>query len=360
MYKKLFVILLTAIIFLSGCESKETVVPTLAEPVGSDMDTAVVSRGDIYELTTYDAKAYPELQEVSFNVNGVVKDIDIYLGQKVQEGDILVRLDDENMKEELATIEAELEDALINNNYNNMQRELELQIMELNIEQKQQEKVSEIDIAQTIADYDKAQLEWQQTLELQQYEIDKKQERIDEIKAQMINNVLVAPSSGSVVYIKDMHRKGQISAKDTIVIIADDSKLHLQSEFINETVIKYASRIYAVIKGKEYKIDYLPSTTDELMKLKNGEAVIESRYSIENDNNFAVGDYACICIKDKLKTNVLTIPKNALYSDSEGSFVYRMLNGSIERCNVEIGTETNIQVEIISGLEEGDVVYVQG
>ncbi|HWT76812.1 MAG TPA: efflux RND transporter periplasmic adaptor subunit [Mobilitalea sp.] len=360
MYKKLFVILLASAVFLSGCKSKEPAVPVLAEPVGSDMDTAVVTKGDIYELTTYDAKVYPETQEVCFPVNGTVKDIDVYLGQEVQKGDILIRLDDENSKKELAKLEAELEDTKINNEYNNEQQHLDLQILELNIRQKQKEKASEIDIAQMIADYDKAKLERQQTLELQQYEIEKKQDKIDEIKSLMEKNILTAPCAGSVVYIKEIHRKDQISAKDTVIIIADASKLHVQSEFIDANVIKNASQIYAIIKNKEYAIEYIPLTTDEQIKMKNKQGVIESSFSVENDNNIASGDYACICIKDKLKNNVLTIPKNALYSDSEGEFVYRMIDGSIERCNVETGIETDIQVEIKSGLEEGDVVYVQG
>lgn len=360
MYKKLIVILIASFVFLSACETEKTVVPTLAEPVGSDMDTAVVSRGDIYDLLTYDAKVYPEIQEICFTVNGVVNDIDVYLGQKVHKGDILIRLDDANMKKELETLKAELEDIKINNEYNNSLKELDIQIIELNLVQKKEEKAAAIDIAMMNADYENGKLEQQQTFELQQFEIEKKQTRIEEIKVQMDKNIIKAPCTGKLVYIKELHRGNQISAKDTVMIIANETKLHIQSEYIQENVIKNASQIYALIKGKEYDIKYQPITTDERIKLKNGQTSIESRYTIENSKNFVAGDYSAICIKDKMKTDVITISKNALYSDAEGNFVYKMVDSSIERCKVEIGIETNIQVEIISGLEEGDVVYVQG
>ena len=360
MHKKLIVILMVSFVFLSACETKKPEVPILAEPIGTDMDTAVVSRGDIYELITYDAKVYPEIQENSFDVNGVVNNIDVYLGQKVKKGDVLIRLDDANMKKELETLKAELEDVKINNEYNNMLKELDLQIIELNLIQKKNEKATEIDIALMNADYENGKLEQKQNFELQQYEIEKKQARIEEIKVQMNKNVLTASCTGNLVYIKELHRGIQISAKDTVVIIANESKLHIQSEYIQENVIKNASQIYALMNGKEYDVEYQPITTDERIKLNNGLTTIESRYTIENNKDFVVGDYAAICIKDKMKSNVLIIPKNALYSDAEGNFVYKRVDDAIERCKIEIGTQTNIQVEITSGLEEGDVVYVQG
>ena len=50
---KSFLILMVSMFLLSGCNSnKEIEIPELIEPVSTKMDTAVVSRGDIYTLTT--------------------------------------------------------------------------------------------------------------------------------------------------------------------------------------------------------------------------------------------------------------------------------------------------------------------
>jgi hypothetical protein len=94
------------------------------------------------------------------------------------------------------------------------------------------------------------------------------------------------------------------------------------------------------------------------MELGNSSS-IETKFTFETDDMVQSGDYACICVKSKLKTDVLNIPNKSLFHDAEGDFVYLMVNNKLERCSVEIGEKTEIQVEIRNGLAEGDVVYVQ-
>lgn len=358
MVKRLFAVIIS-VIFLSGCERNDIVVPTLKESVGGEIDTAVVTRGDIYQLTTYDAKIYPDLQEVSFTIDGTVKEVSVYLGQEVKAGDLLVSLDDTKMREQLIQLEQQLEDARINNMYNNKQQDLDIQILELNLKQKIEDNTSEIDIALIKANLDKLKLIRQQTLDLNSYYLKKIQKKIDVLRKELEKTAMEAPCSGKVVYVKELHLNGRVSADESIVIITDESKLHVQSDYIDASIIKNASQIYAVIKGNEYEIEYIPFESYEILKMKNSGIVLGSRYSIKENDAIFCGDYACICIKDKFKANVITIPKNALYSDSSGYFVYRLINDKLERCNIVIGEETNIQVEILSGLAEGDVVYVQ-
>lgn len=360
MYKKLSLAFVLFLVLLCGCNKKATTIPVLTESVSSEQDTAVVSRGDVYDLLTYDAKVYPEIKEVSFNINGNLKEIKVYLGQTVQKGDVLMCLDEKALKDELDVKEKELEDIQINNGYNNSLTDLDIQIQELTLKKLQEENASEINIAQTTASYEKAKLLQKQNYEMQQYTMTKKKERLAELRNRLMEYELKSSFSGRVVYIKELYRDYSISAKETVVVITDTSTLHLQSEFIEEAVIKNASQIYAFINGAEYDIKYIPLTSGERSKLSKGQGIVESSYSIKNDGTFAEGDYACICVKNKLKTNVLTIPKNALRSDAQGDFVYLVKEGAAVRRDVEIGTTTNIQVEVISGLYEGDVVYVQG
>lgn len=360
MVKKLLYIIVISMVMLNGCKSKDKVMPTLNEAVGSELMTAVVTRGDIYDLTTYDAKIYPEVQELYTTIDGYAGDIPVYLGQEVKEGDILLNLDDEDMKEELSRLEGELEDTKVNNRYKNMQSDLDIQISKLNLAEKTANQVSVIELVQIKADIDKLELLHKQSLDLQEFNIRKIEEKMNAIKQKLKNNKIIAPFDGSVVYIKNIRLNERIRSFDTIFIIANKSNVHLQSSFVNESEIRNASEVYATIKGKEYDVEYVPLTTDEVILMKNGGVTIESKFIIEEDSGLDVGDYACINIKEKLVKDVKYIPKNALYSDSDGDFVYRIIDGSLERNSVETGTVTEIQVEIISGLEEGDEVYVQG
>ena len=358
--KKFLIILMVSMFLLSGCNSnKEIEIPELIEPVSTKMDTAVVSRGDIYTLTTYDAKVYPDVEEVSFSIDGEVKNVAVSLGQTVKKGDILISLDDTKISEQLEQTKKSFNEAKINNEFNNVQRELDIQIMALNIEKMIENNASEIDIAKSQADMAKFELTGKQTVESNEINIKKMQERIDELEEELKKTTIVAPCDGNVVYLQRLRIKDKVIADNPVVVITDDSKLHLQSDFIKKDIINSASRIYALINGKEFDIEYIPLEADEILKMNEG-AKIESEYSFTPDSSIAPGDYASICIAGDLKENVLTIPKGSLYNDSKGYFVYLMLDDNLVRADIEVGIVTDIQVEVISGLEEGDVVYVQG
>ncbi len=54
--------------------------------------------------------------------------------------------------------------------------------------------------------------------------------------------------------------------------------------------------------------------------------------------------------------NVLSVPRESLHSENGKTYVYKVVNGSLQRSFVTIGTINLTQVAILSGLNEGDVV----
>ena len=72
------------------------------------------------------------------------------------------------------------------------------------------------------------------------------------------------------------------------------------------------------------------------------------------------GDYAVIMATTQLRKDVLCIPKNALHRDTDGYFVYLMVDDKQVRTPVTPGLMSQASVEVVEGLKEGDVVYVQG
>ncbi|MBV8672782.1 MAG: efflux RND transporter periplasmic adaptor subunit [Acidobacteriaceae bacterium] len=54
--------------------------------------------------------------------------------------------------------------------------------------------------------------------------------------------------------------------------------------------------------------------------------------------------------------NVLNVPREALHTDRGKSYVYRIVNGKLRRIEVKVGSLNLTQVEILSGLKEGDQV----
>jgi HlyD family secretion protein len=54
--------------------------------------------------------------------------------------------------------------------------------------------------------------------------------------------------------------------------------------------------------------------------------------------------------------NTLSIPREALHSENSKTYVYKVVNGKLQRTYVTIGTINLTQVAILSGLDEGDIV----
>ncbi len=362
MIKRIFAIAIIFIIFLSGCKGEANdATPVLAEPVKGKMDTAIVSRGDIFELTTYYAKVYPDLNIIYPALDGAIKEVVVYLGQDVKEGDVLAYLDDARLTERIKNLEDTIEDTRINNDFNNQQQELDIQIKELNIRQKIADNAPELEIAQMRAELEKLEVLRQQNLKKQEYDLKKLQEQLAEANEELDNTVIKATSSGRVVYISSSYSGVYVGKDSPFIIITDESKLHIQGAYMDRNTYINAGEVYAAINGKNYEVEYVPLESEQVKKMEDNGITIESRFEIKGEaSEISSGDFACICVKNKVKENVLNIPQNAIFSDDAGKFVYRYSNGTFTRCNIVTGIETDIQIEIISGLEEGDVIYVQG
>lgn len=60
----------------------------------------------------------------------------------------------------------------------------------------------------------------------------------------------------------------------------------------------------------------------------------------------------------KVRQNVLTVSTQAVHSDTSGTYVDKLVNGTAVRTAVEVGSTYGMQTEITSGLKEGDTVEV--
>ena len=64
-----------------------------------------------------------------------------------------------------------------------------------------------------------------------------------------------------------------------------------------------------------------------------------------------------ILIKDK--TDVLTVPIEAINDDNGQIYVWLKVNDKIDRRNIKTGIETDAKVEILEGLNQNDSVVIK-
>ena len=65
-------------------------------------------------------------------------------------------------------------------------------------------------------------------------------------------------------------------------------------------------------------------------------------------------------IKGRESVDALTVPVTAIRSDSEGSYVYVKEGADVKKTYVTTGISTEKEIEVVSGLSEGQEIVVSG
>lgn len=354
--------LLLSLGILTGCGTAAAVtdVPELLDPVDIPVNTAEVMYRDIAITNYYKATVTPYVEEYSFPLQGEFTVAALYcrLGDDIKAGALLAETDHEAVDEQIAFLEKEIasEKKAVetqNKKYSLMIEKLNAQKTALLADSSAANSKGEaavidcdIEIYQTKLAQNSANL----ADKLEVYE-----EKLEALKENYSAYFLYAPMTGRVVYTASSSSQSRYS---TVVAVADLSTIYLQTEYINESSIHTASRIYACYDGKTYDLSYVPyvyDTTEPCLLNTGGRS---SRfYSGEVD--FPLGSPVMIAIENGRIKNALTIPNTALNSDESGSFVYLVSDeGARTRQNIITGISDSIYTIVLDGLKEGDVVYV--
>lgn len=361
--KCLSFVLLLCMLVLQGCgnESVKEEVPELLTPVGVSMDTAVVERKDFDRKTTYIGMVEPEIKELYFEMDGILSEVAVQYGDTVKKGDVLAVLDQEKLEEQIESLERQIAHKQQVNRYTNQQLQYEITICQTELNQLRAADAANAEIQLKQLDIEEKNLYLAQAQETQNLELKQLEGQLDKLQKELGTNTLKAPCNGTIVYVAGNVAEGRgVSAFDPILYITDDSKLYISCEEIGSSVIDNADSVYAKIDDGEYEITSLPYDQKEYVTLLLAGGKPQSRFSIDNiDDSVQAGDYVVVVVTAMTNKDTLVIPSNALYKDDMGHFVYKIVDGRRERCNVEIGEASNLATQIVKGLEEGDVVYVQ-
>ncbi len=187
-------------------------------------------------------------------------------------------------------------------------------------------------------------------------------DKLHALEEQVQDNRLLAPISGTIVYETSSLHGETVQAYQPMYCIADESKRSLSGEEIVEAQIKSADRVEVQIGEKRYEVEYQAYTLDEYSALVLAGEDTPTRFQFADEKaaeEVQIGDYAAVYLYRSIAKDALYVPVNALHEDGGVRYVYRASEDGQERVTVETGVESDSFVEITSGLQEGDVVYVQ-
>jgi HlyD family secretion protein len=202
-------------------------------------------------------------------------------------------------------------------------------------------------------------------LELAQLEVEQAQTTLEDAEADIEVSTIVAPYDGTVTSV-DIEPGQMATENSTVITLIDPSRVHVYVMVDELDLPSVQEGQKAVVTLDAFpdrelvgQVDLIaPSGTDE-------SGVIAYEVSItfdQGDVPLRMGMTADVAIITSEEVGALLIPEQAVIVDEESGKSYALKlageDGRPARTEIQVGLESGTQVQVLSGLDEGDEVAV--
>lgn len=355
----LIVYCISMCLLLAGCGRPTLEIPELIEPVSVNESYRPVYYGNVGKVTVENGIVVPTDYCHFWTGNIVVSEIKVEIGDYVQAGDIIAVADKESAEEEILAINeqislqtrvSEISDA----RYELDKKELEYELkgsIESGNSAKEMVVTTKLEVLEENHKYD---------ILLHRFNTDKLGERLEEVSKIATDGNLVANHSGYVTYIKDIYENNVASNCENVVIISDyDNRyIELKDVPVMKNYMDYYPVRFTEIDGKKYHLEEYEYAKDELIVAQSQALYPPLRLKLSgNETMPEVGTLVPCFFMETDKENVLVVGMDSLYQDATGDYVYVKSDTGKQIRYVTLGANDGNYAEVLSGLEEGELVY---
>lgn len=349
--------------------------------VKSQLKSTIPTNGKVEPRINFEAHApFP----------GVIKALYVHEGEAAHKGELLLTMDDTNARAQLATAKAALKTAQVN--YQAMQQggtqaqrlSLSGELSRTTIDRDQAQRdlaalkqlqstgaasASEVAAAQGRLDMDNAELanlQERKTGSFSAGDLGQAKDALAQAQAgyaaaqQVVNESEVRAPFDGTVYSIPVSRTEYVDQGGLLLQMADLSKMQVRAYFDEPEIGKLhvgqpVTILWDAKPGEEWHghIARVPSTIIAYTTRNVGEVLVtidDAHNDLLPNTNVRV----TALVADE--ANALNIPRDALHTENGQPYVYRVENDILRHTNVKVGNLNLTQVEILSGLKEGDVV----
>ncbi len=359
--RKLRAIVLLALIAalaLTSCNSAELAAPPLDEPVSVIFDTAQVKRGSIKNVEYFEGSVMPEVHELSFKRSGTLQKSYVSVGDSVKKGELLMELDATALQRQRDSITKAMESMRANHQFEREKLAVSRDIVAHKL--KRERQAGNSDAARLLEiNLEEANNRIAQLDELHTFDYDGMSKQLDAIDKQSEGVALYSPIDGEVLYVYSQQKGAPIRAFDNMVCVADNTTLYVEVLSKRANISLGAVKAEAKMGEKLYALELEELSMSEVLKYYLDDKPIPSRFKIlDPHDELLPGEYSHVYVTKNYKEDCLYIPINAYYA-GKPAYVYLMQDGERVYREVQSGATTTTAIEIVSGLQEGDEVFVK-
>lgn len=303
---------------------------------------------------------------ISSKLSGRVISIVVKNGQYVNQGDTLVTLDDQDTRNSIKTAQGQLQ---VNEQQLNSSQ-VALEKLKINLDdakgnydrQKalfEKEAISKTDLEAAKKTLNNAQADCNSgnaTIETSKATIEAQKISISNLQDTLNNTVIKAPISG-VISDKSVNI-GQMASQGTALAKVNDissvyATIQISQDKINNVKIGQAATITVEGSDKTYSgvVQTLDLSADVTARVFNCKIKTDN-----SDKTLYPGVYAKAELISSEKTKIIAVPINALVGNEGNYSVFINDNGTSKKQKVTIGKTDENNVEITSGIKDGDQI----
>lgn len=257
------------------------------------------------------------------------KVLDIYFneGEKISEGQAIVKLDDRSWKAQLIGLRAELDAAT---------KDLDRKKTLLTIEGSTQEEIDGV-VSQV------------ETLRSQIQQL--------EINVELAN--VKAPFSGTLG-LRNFSKGAYLKAGDVITVITQLNKIKVDFSLAQEygSSMKVGKVVQVIVQGdtlnaKVYAISPLIDANSRTISVR-------AMLNQTGKNTLMPGTFAEVLVATDQVDDALLVPTQAIVPEINDQTIFLYRNGKAERKTVQLGGRTSELVHVVSGISAGDTILTTG
>ena len=358
-----------------------------AEPTPTPIPTAQVAlkpnyrvqRGDVVRTATFSGRISPQQEEaLFFRTDGRIRSVFFKRNDLVKQGDVIAEFEIDALERELTAAELELERAQVTldealRNLELDRREAQARLERAQIVLQGAERDPNVSRSQAAAyekDVELAQIAVERLLEgvnpLLQNDLTRAQFAVEKLKQEIAEAQIIAPFDGILLSLS--LTPGQaVTGYQPVASVADDNVMEISADLLSNQLQQLAEgmdvefvlssrpgqTLHGVIRRLPYPYGSGGSGQTIEEKDKSTRIVITEPPEV---GNYAIGDLVRVTAEVESADGVLWLPPQAIRNFSGRLFAV-VQDGDVQRrVDVRIGVEAADRVEILEGVEEGQVV----
>jgi len=288
---------------------------------------------------------------------GRLEQISVKLGDRVNRGQRIAKIEDEEILEQVKQAEAAFEVAKATIR----QREADLELAKTNVERSRNLFQRQLLPQQTLDDAEAKYQSAQAALDLARAQNTQSQSRLDELRINLQNTIITSPVNGFVAR-RAADPGAFVSANAPIVDVVDIVHVRLVANIVEKDL-----KQIGVGDSARVEVDAFPGESF-MGRIARVSPVLDPatrtaplEVEIANDQfRLKPGMYARVGIITESHPHALVVPTNALVDANGTRGVYLAVNNVAQFHPVKVGIEGNERTEVLDGVAEGDRVVTTG